>query len=214
VDVRAARLDLGAGLDEIQSVAAMLVDAGGDREDVGIEDDVLGRESVLGQQFVRARADLDLALPGVGLADLVEGHDDDGGAVIADLSGMGEELLLAFLHADRIDDRLARHAFEPRLDHRPFRAVDHERDARDVGLRGDQFQEGGHRRLGVEKALVHVDVDDLGAVLDLLASDLDRGGIIAGHDELLELSRTGDVRALADIDERSPGKSGQVRRPD
>ena len=54
---------------------------------------------------------------------------------------------------------------------------------------------------GVEQALVHVDVDDLRAVLDLLAGDLDRGGIVAGHDQLLEAGRAGDVGALADIDE-------------
>ena len=179
----------------------MLLDAGGDGEDVGIEDDVLGREALGDEQFVGALADLDLALLGVGLAGLVERHDDDGGAIVADLAGEPEELLLAFLHADRIDDRLARDAFEAGLDHRPFRAVDHDRHPGDVGLGGDQLQEGGHRRLGVEQALVHVDVDHLGAVLDLLARDLDRGGIIAGHDQLLEFGRAGDVGALADIDE-------------
>ena len=62
VDVRAARLDLAARLDEVERVAAMLVDAGGDREDVGIEDDVLGRKAVGDEQIVGARADLDLAL--------------------------------------------------------------------------------------------------------------------------------------------------------
>jgi hypothetical protein len=41
----------------------VLLDAGGDREDVGIEDDVLGREAdLVGEQLVGALADLDLAL--------------------------------------------------------------------------------------------------------------------------------------------------------
>ena len=31
----------------------------------------------------------------------------------------------------------------------------------------------------IDQALVHVDVDDLGAVLDLVAGDIQRGGIIA-----------------------------------
>ena len=114
---------------------------------------------------------------------------------------MVEERVLAFLHADRIDDRLARNAFQPGLDHAPLRAVDHDRHAGDVGLGGDQLEEGGHRRLGVEQALVHVDVDDLRAVLDLLARDLDGARIVAGHDQLLERGRAGDVGALADVDE-------------
>jgi hypothetical protein len=57
------------------------------------------------------------------------------------------------------------------LDHAPLRAVDHDRHARDLGLAGDQVQEAHHRRLAVEHGLVHVDVDHLGAVLDLLARD-------------------------------------------
>ena len=58
----------------------MLLDAGGDGEDVGIEDDVLGRKARVRQQRVGALADLHLACPRVGLTLLVEGHDDDGGA--------------------------------------------------------------------------------------------------------------------------------------
>ena len=36
------------------------------------------------------------------------------------------------------------------------------------GSAGDQVEEAGHRRDAVDHALVHVDVDDLGAALDLL----------------------------------------------
>ena len=35
-----------------------------------------------------------------------------------------------------------------------------------------QVEEAGHGRLRVEQRLVHVDVDHLGAVVDLLAGDL------------------------------------------
>ena len=57
--------------------AVVLLDPGRDREDVRVEDDVLGREAdLLGEQRVGALADRDLALDGVGLALLVEGHHD------------------------------------------------------------------------------------------------------------------------------------------
>ena len=109
--------------------------------------------------------------------------------------------LLAFLQADGIDDRLALHAFQPGLDHRPFRGVDHDRHARDVRLGGDEVEERHHRLLAVEQALVHVDVDDVGAVLHLLARHGQRGVVIARLDQLAEFGRAGDVGALADIDE-------------
>ena len=84
-----ASLDLRGRLDEVDRVAVVLLDAGGDGEDVRIEDDVLGREADrLGQQPVRALADLDLALDRVGLPLLVERHHDDGRAVAPHLAGL------------------------------------------------------------------------------------------------------------------------------
>ena len=83
-----------------------------------------------------------------------------------------------------------------------FEEFDHHRHARDVGLGRDQIEEGHHGLLGIEQALVHVHVDDLRAVLDLVARDRERGRVVAGGDELAELGRAGDVGALAHIDER------------
>ena len=85
-----------------------------------------------------------------------------------------QEVGLAFLEADRVDDALALDALQPGLEHRPLRAVDHHRHARDLGLGRDVVEERGHRLLGVEHALVHVDVDDVGAAADLLDRDLHR----------------------------------------
>jgi predicted GNAT family acetyltransferase len=66
---RQVRANPGAGLDEVDGVVVVLFDAGGDGEDVRVEDDVLGRESrLLGEQPVGARADFGLAGVGVGLA--------------------------------------------------------------------------------------------------------------------------------------------------
>ena len=131
---------------KVEGVVVVLLDARGDGQDVGVEDDVLGREAdLLGEDAVGALGDLDLALGGDRLALLVEGHDDDGGAVAADQAGLRAEDLLAFLEADRVDDALALHALEAGFEHATIRAVDHDRQPRDVGLGGDQVQEGGHR---------------------------------------------------------------------
>ena len=65
--------------------SVVLLDPGRDGEDVRVEDDVLGREAdLVDEQPVRALADRDLALDRLRLALLVEGHDDDAGAVAAD----------------------------------------------------------------------------------------------------------------------------------
>ena len=171
VHVRQLRLDLARRLDEGDAVGVVLLDAGGDGEDVGVEDDVLGRKAdLLGQQLVGALADRHLARDGVGLALLVERHHHHGGAVAQHLPGVVEEGVLALLHADGVDDRLALHALEARLDHAPLGAVDHHGHAGDVGLGGDQVEERHHRLLGIEQALVHVDVEDLRAVLDLASA--------------------------------------------
>ena len=90
---RGSLADAPRRLDEVEAVAVVLLDARGDGEDVGIEDDVLGREAdLLGQEPVGALADLDLAVGGVGLALLVERHDDDGGTVAPHLAGMLEKM--------------------------------------------------------------------------------------------------------------------------
>src|ERR1043165_6303979 len=93
--------------------------------------------AVPGQKRIGALADRDLALRAVGLALLVERHDHDRGTVSATLARKLEERALTFLEANRIDDRLARHTFEPCLDHAPFRTVDHHGDSRDVGFGAD-----------------------------------------------------------------------------
>ena len=125
----------------------MLVDARRDGEDVRVEDDVLRLEPVRREQLVGTLADFDLALGGVGLANFIEGHDHHSSTVGATFTGEFEEGRLAFLHADRIDDRLSRHALQACLDHAPLRAVDHDRDAGDVRLGSDSLQENRHRLL-------------------------------------------------------------------
>jgi hypothetical protein len=57
------------------------------------------------------------------------------------------------------------------------------------------------RNRAIDHALVHVDVDELRAALHLAARDIERGIVVAGRDQLAELGRAGDVRALPDVNE-------------
>ena len=65
--------------------------------------------------------------------------------------------------------------------------VDHHRHGGDVGLAGDEAEELRHHRFAVEQGLVHVDVDDVGAAVDLLAGDFDGFFVLLVLDELGEL---------------------------
>ena len=166
----------------------------------------LGREAdLVGQDPVGPLADRLAALEVVGLAVLVEGHHDHGRAVLAAQPGLLDELLLALLHRDRVDDRLALEALQAGLDDLPLGGVDHHRHPADVGLARDQLEEPVHRGDAVDHALVHVDVDDLRAVVDLLGGHRQRGVVVAVLDQLAEPGRAGDVGALADVDEQAVG---------
>ena len=85
----------------------MLGNAGGDSEDIGIEDDVLGRKPVGDQQFVGASADVCLARITIGLPLFVESHDDHGSAEPVRLARLDEEFFLALLHRNRVDNTFA-----------------------------------------------------------------------------------------------------------
>ncbi len=197
-----APLDLPRRLDEVDTVIVVLLDSRRDSEDVRIEDDILGRKpDFLSQQCVGPRADLDLAVLGVGLALLVEGHHDHCSPIAKAFLRLLEKLLLALLHRDRVDDRLALHAFQAGFDHRPLRAVDHHRHATDVRLRRDHVEERRHCLFRVEQALVHVHVDDLCAGLHLLPRHRQRRLVVALLDQLSEFRRSRDIGALADVDE-------------
>ncbi len=71
-----------------------------------------------------------------------------------------------------------------------------------------RLQKADHRRLAVEHRLVHVDVDDLRAVFDLLAGDAERLLELVVQDQARERLRPGDVGALADVDEQRVAVDG------
>ena len=192
----------------------MLFEPGGDRQDVRVEDDV-GRIEIelLGQQLVGPRADLHLARDRVGLAGFVERHHDHAGAVLLDAARLLQEILFAFLQADGIDDGLALHALQSGLEHRPLRAVDHDRQARDFRLGGDEVEEMRHRLLGVEQAFVHVDVDQVRAAAHLIERHVDGLAELAVLDQPLKFLRAGDVGALADHLEVAVGADRQHFEP-
>ena len=158
-----------------------------------------GKPTFPHEQIVGALADGDSALERIRLSAFVERHHDDRRAVPADQFRLAQEFLLAFLERNGIHNALALETFQAGLDDLPFRRVHHHRHLADVRFGRDEVEEARHRGDAVNHPFVHANVNDLRAVLDLLARDGERGFVIAGLDELREFGRTGDVRALADV---------------
>ena len=178
--VRQVGFDPARGVDEVNRVVVVLLHAGGNGEDIRIEDDVFGRKANLVDQYpVGALADADLVLVSRGLALLVESHHHHRRAIFENGGGVLAKLFFAFFQRNRIDDALALQALQPRLDDLPFRGVHHERHLGDFGLAPQQLQEARHRRDAVDHALVHADVEDIRSVLDLLPGDAYRFFIFA-----------------------------------
>ena len=85
---RTARLDLAGRLEERLRVVVVLLDTGRDREDVRIEDDVLGRHPrAFSEEPIRPLTDGDAPFDRGGLPLFVESHHDDAGAEATDLPG-------------------------------------------------------------------------------------------------------------------------------
>ena len=201
---------------EIDRVVVVLLDSRRDGEDVRIDDDIFGRKTdLVDEQIVASLRNPGLALERVRLSFLVERHDDDSGSVAAHQPRLMQERRFAFLERDRVDDRLPLHAFQSGFDHVPFRRVDHYRDARDVGLGSDEIQEARHCRFRIEHRLVHVDVDQLRAVLHLRACDFDCADEIAGEDQPRKDFGARNVRICRDAwgPETSYLPAGSVVRP-
>ena len=112
----------------IDGEAIMLLNTGGDGQNIRIEDDIVRIEShPFGEEVIGALTDRYLALNGFRLSLLIKGHDHHAGAVTFDVAGFIHEVLLAFFKTDGVDDALALYTLQPGLDHRPLGAIDHDR---------------------------------------------------------------------------------------
>ena len=106
---------------EIDRVIAMFFQAGGNRQNVWIEDNVVCRKVCLcRQKLVSPRSDVDFALGIIRLAVLIECHDDRSRAVSPDQSRVTKKLFFAVFQADGVHHCFSLHAFESRFDDAPL----------------------------------------------------------------------------------------------
>src|SRR6185436_1728661 len=148
LDAGTRGLDDLRGLDVVHRVVVVLLQAGRNRQDIRIEDDVGRVETrLLDQELVGALTDLDLPGDRIGLPGLVERHDDDTRAIAMYGSRLLEEVRFPFLQADRVDHALSLDALQARLEYGPLRAVDNDGNPGDLRLRRDVIEKRRHRLL-------------------------------------------------------------------
>ncbi len=209
-------LDQADALDRLDRRRAPLLVARGEREGERVEDQQLRIEPVLAAGDVDdPLRDLELAVAGLGHADLVDGQRDQRGAVaVGDLRD-AVELVAAGLEVDRVDDRAAGDLVQRGLDHLGLGGVDLDRR----GLRERHLLGHEAHLLVLVLALGERDaeVEHVGAALDLVLGDLDDAVVVVGQQELLGLARALRVHALADqrrarvLDQRR-GRDHRARR--
>ena len=207
-------LDPPRRLDKIHRIIVVLLDPGRHCQDVRIKNNIGRTEADLFcENLVRPGANLLLALEVVRLTFFVERHHDHGRPISPNQGGLLDEFPLAFLQADAVDDRLALDVLEPCLQHLPFGAVDHDGDLADIRFGSDEAKEFLHRSLRIQHALIHVDVDDLGAAFYLLPRHRQGVIIFALEDELRKRRRTGHIGPLSDVHEIGIGTNRERLEP-
>ena len=197
-------LDPGASLDEVGPVGRVLLDAGRQRKTVRVEDDVPAGNRPLRSGSDRPARRSPCGAPGCRPARLVERHHHDGGAVACGTAGLADELLLALLHGDRVDDRLALDVLQAGLDDLPFR---------ESTITGTRLMSGS--------AAIRLVNRSIAATPSIMPSSMLMSMTCAptstccaqptarcrspGLDQVAEPGRSGDVRALTDVDEQRAG---------
>ena len=180
--------DPAGGIDEVESVVIMLLNAGGHRQNVRIENDVILIESdLVDENPVGPLADADLLLVGGSLSFFVEGHHHHRRAVTHDVAGLSFEVFLTLFERNRVHDSLSLEVFQTFLEDFPLRGIHHDRHFRDVRFTLEKLKIAAHHRLAVDESVIEADIDDIRAVSHLLAGNFDGGLQITGTDQLGKL---------------------------
>ena len=116
---------------------------------------------------------------------------------------MTKERLLALFQRDGIDHRFALNTLQRSSNDLPMGRVYHKRYARDVGLRSQEPEEMLHLGTGIEKAVVHIDIQHQCPVIHLTTSNRYRLPIIMLGNQAQEFARASHIAPFADIDERT-----------
>ena len=137
--------DPGRCLDKVQPVTVVFLHSRGNGQDIGVKDDILGRElNFFCQQAVGTLRDFNLPVVARGLSLFVKTHHDHSGSHPADFTGVVQEFLLPFLERDTVDDAFALHALQSGGNDFPSRGINHDGNPGDGRIGHQQIQECRH----------------------------------------------------------------------
>ena len=188
--------------DKVGGIGIMLLHTRSHSQHVGVEDDIQRIHAhLLRQQAISPFSYLYTALITGGLSFFVEAHHHHRSAIALHVARMLQELLLTLFQRDRVHDALALHALQSCTNHLPIRGVDHHRYPGDIGLCSNHIQEVHHLGLGVEQAIVHVDIDYEGTISHLFSGDTNGLVVTFLLNQSQEFARTCHIASFANVHE-------------
>ena len=196
LDVGERRPDRTDALQRPFAQLAVVLVSGGDGEGQRVDQQVGLRQAVAtAREIDQATRDCQLGVGGLRHTLLVDGQRDHRGPeALRQAQPLGGGALTV-LEVDRVDDRLAAVQLQCRLDHRGFRAVDHQRR---IHRGGEAAHHLGHFRHFVTADERGADVQAVGRLGDLLAPHGDAAVPVMRLLQLPPLLRAVGVAALAD----------------
>ena len=195
-------LDPTRRVDEVQCVVVVLLDTRRNRQDIGIENDVVLIETdLIHQNPISPFTNPDLLIIGRRLAFFVKRHHHHSRAVFHDMSGIILKSLFPLFKRNRVHDSLALKMFQTLFQNLPFRGIDHDGHPCHIRFALEQIEILRHHRFAVDEAIIETDIDHVGAIRHLLTRHFDRRLQITHPDQLRKLRRPRHVRPLPDHQE-------------
>ena len=167
--------NLTGSFNKINRVVVVFLNSGGYGKNIGVENNILrGKTNLFSQYFVCPVANFYFSFLGIGLSFFIKSHYNYCCTISLANLGLFNKFGLALLHAYGVYNALALHAFKPRLNDFKFGAVNHNRDAGNIGLGLQQVEEGSHSGYAFKQRIIHVYIQYLSAAFHLLSGHIER----------------------------------------
>ena len=169
----------------------MLLHPGADREHVRVEHYVLRwKANHIHKNVITALAYTNLLILGRGLPKLVESHHYYRRSVLLQQCCMLNKQSLSHLQRDTVHDGLALAPLQSSKHDLKLRRVQHKWNLSYLRLRHRYLHKLLHRHQPVQHAIVHIDVNHMCTIRDLLLSHIHRLHVLPSDDHLLECNRS------------------------